>query len=957
MSHENASSHLPLRRLLSATLLILSLTAVLWWTGRPATAELQLATELTAVSLTSIDGPEGFPLVGNTRGDLAGRSSASVGDINGDGLDDFAVGASAADPDGKQSAGVVYVIFGRTDQPTELQLGAMLATDGFRLVGVRTGDLVGDSVGAAGDVNNDGFDDLIVGAPGSDLNDVEEVGAAYIVYGAPAFSPILYTNQLDGTNGVRLNGIVEGDRVGVSVSGAGDLNQDGYDDVIIGAPQAQAGGKAAAGVAYVVFGQPSLPAVFDLATLNGSNGLRLSGNEADAQTGNAVAAAGDFNRDGFDDVAVAAWKSSKGAKAEVGTAYVVFGRPSFGANLVLNKLGAGDGIKIVGVEQGDRAGRALAGAGDANGDDFDDLLVGAPFADGWTGHAYVVYGSTNPPATIDLGNLNGNNGYRIVGASSNDQTGFSVSFLRDIDGNGLDDLLIGADSAGEGSRRFAGEAYAVLSTGSVAASVVVTDLPATGGVRYFGAVGGDQAGQQVSTAGDVNGDGYDDFLVSAPRSGHGEAESVGHTYLIYGGPTTGLPMPVTHPGTPGNNTLNGTGGRDFMMGHRGDDTVRGLGEADVLIGGQGNDILEGGPAADRLDGGRGEDTASYASSASGVTINLLTHVAQGGDAQGDRIRNIENIIGSSGNDTLTGDTGDNLLDGGGGNDSLTGGLGNDVFRISPDAGADTITDFAAGAGSPDVLDFTQRPGIMGPGDLQISQQGGDALVTLPGGDSIKLLRVSSGSLHSDDYRFGGSPVAASDSYTTTLNTVLSVGAPGVLANDDSNSSSPLTAVLVDPPDNGTVNLRANGSFDYTPANGFTGPDSFTYRADNGLPSNLATVSITVTGVPPTARNDRFSTDLDETLVVPAPGVLANDTNPGNAPLKAVLVQPPIAGTLTLRADGSFDYTPELELGTTDQFTYVATNGLTSEEATVTIEVGSTVGPLEFVLYLPAATAD
>ncbi len=956
MSHLNATS-LTLRRPLIGTLLAIALLAGLLLSGQQTRAERQLITDLTPVGLNSIDGATGFPLVGNARGDLAGRSSASVGDINGDGLDDFVIGAGSADPDGNQNAGIAYVIFGRTDQPADIRLGAMLASDGFKLVGVRSGDLVGESVGAAGDVNGDGFKDLILGAPGSDLDETEDVGAAYIVYGAATFSPVLYVNQLNGTNGVRLNGIAEGDLTGVSVSGAGDLNQDGYSDVIVGASGAQAGGKEGAGVAYVVFGSSALPATMDLASLNGNNGLRLSGNETDAQTGNAVAAAGDVNRDGFADVAVAAWKSSKGAKAEVGAAYVVFGRPTFGANLVLNKLDGNNGFKMTGVEQGDRAGRGLAGGGDANGDGFDDLLLGAPFAGSLTGHAYIVYGSANPPTNIDLGALNGSNGYRIVGASTNDQAGFSVSFLQDIDGNGLDDLLIGADSAGEGSRRFAGEAYAILSAAGTPASLTVSSLLADRGLRYFGAVGGDQAGQQVSTAGDINGDGYGDFLVSAPRSGHGEAESVGHSYLIYGGPTLGLPLPVTNAGTPANNTLNGTANRDFMVGHRGDDTISGVGNADVLIGGQGDDLLEGGPEADRQNGGNGQDTASYASSGGAVTINLQSRIAQGGDAQGDHLRNIENVIGSGGNDSLTGDTGDNILDGREGNDTLEGGLGDDTFRILPNAGADTITDFEAGPGTPDLLDFTQRPGIMGPGDIQISQQGTDSLVTLPGGDSIKLLKVLPGSLHTDDYRFGGSPVAVGESYTTTLNIVLSVGAPGVLANDMSNSGATLTAVLVDAPAHGTVTLRSNGSFDYTPTNNFTGGDSFTYRADNGLPSNLATVSITVTGVPPTARNDRFSTELGETLIVPAPGILANDTNPGSAPLKAVLVQEPVAGKLTLMSDGSFEYTPEVEFGTSDQFSYVATNGLTSEEAFVTIEVGSTVGPLDFVLYLPAITAD
>ena len=169
-----------------------------------------------------------------------------------------------------------------------------------------------------------------------------------------------------------------------------------------------------------------------------------------------------------------------------------------------------------------------------------------------------------------------------------------------------------------------------------------------------------------------------------------------------------------------------------------------------------------------------------------------------------------------------------------------------------------------------------------------------------------------------------------------------MNAPGVLGNDSDPDGDPLSAVLGSGPSHGTLTLNANGSFTFTPATDFTGTDSFTYRASDGtLPSNVATVTITVTGVNdvPVAAGDGFSTAEDTVLTVAAPGVLGNDSDPDGDPLTAALVTGPSHGSLTLNANGSFSYTPAADFAGSDSFTYRASDGiLTSNPGTVTISV-------------------
>jgi len=188
------------------------------------------------------------------------------------------------------------------------------------------------------------------------------------------------------------------------------------------------------------------------------------------------------------------------------------------------------------------------------------------------------------------------------------------------------------------------------------------------------------------------------------------------------------------------------------------------------------------------------------------------------------------------------------------------------------------------------------------------------------------------------------PVATAESYEVDEDGTLSVSAAeGVLQNDSDEENDPLTAILGDGPQHGTLALEDDGSFVYAPDADYFGPDQFTYRANDGdLDSNEVTVAITVHGVngAPVAAADSYQVEEDSTLTVTAAqGVLENDTDEENDPLTAILGDGPQHGTLSLDADGSFTYTPEFNYYGTDQFTYKANDGLAdSNEVTVTITV-------------------
>jgi len=260
------------------------------------------------------------------------------------------------------------------------------------------------------------------------------------------------------------------DNSGYSVGGAGDVNGDGFDDVIIGALHADGPGNTRenSGESYLVFGGPSLPATIDLATL-GSAGGKLFGASAGDQSGS-VSGAGDVNGDGFEDLLIGAIGADGpgGTRYNSGASYLVFGGPGLPAGLDLGALGSA-GVTLFGANTDDWTGQSVSGAGDVDGDGFDDILIGATRADG-PGHTRVnsgetslVFGDPSLPATLDLAAL-GDAGVTLFGADAGDWSGQGVSGAGDVNGDGLDDVFVGAHLAGGpgNARTRAGESYLVM---------------------------------------------------------------------------------------------------------------------------------------------------------------------------------------------------------------------------------------------------------------------------------------------------------------------------------------------------------------------------------------------------------------------------------------------------------------------------------------------------------------
>jgi len=405
-------------------------------------------------------------------------------------------------------------------------LTSLNGSNGFRVDGITNRSRTGDAVANAGDINGDGIDDLIIGA--------YEINASYVVFGkTTGFGSTFSLSNLNGSNGFKLTGVKGYDYAGYSVSGAGDINGDGIDDLIIGAYGTDHNGSYS-GSSYVVFGSTTgFAAEIALSSLNGTNGFRIDGTATYDRAGKAVSGAGDINGDGIDDLIIGA--STTGDDA--GSAYVLFGNTEgFGATLNLSTLDGSTGFRVDAASSNDYFGWSVSGAGDVNNDGIDDIIIGALEA-GTTGFGYVVFGSTDGfAANFNASSLDGSNGFRLDGVAARDNTGFRVSAGGDINGDGIDDVLISARKANNGGYN-SGSTYVVFGRSTAFdATLALSSLDGSNGFRLDGVKGQDYSGWELSGAGDINGDGFADLVIGAQNTSiniYGEY-GTGISYVVFG---------------------------------------------------------------------------------------------------------------------------------------------------------------------------------------------------------------------------------------------------------------------------------------------------------------------------------------------------------------------------------------------------------------------------------------
>jgi hypothetical protein len=505
--------------------------------------------------LSDLNSPTGLVINGAAQTEQIGWSAKFVGGLNGDGVTDIAIGAPTANPGGLPKAGKVYVIFGQhgSGRETPINLANFSVGMGFVLSGLAAGDGLGWSVSGAGDLNGDRVDDLLVGAPFAGAGGKADAGQAYVIFGQRGRTrgpDSLNFSTLNGRTGFVIKGQHAGDRLGYSVSTAGDINADGVSDILVGAPMSRSSHGRKSGQSYLIFGQRGgFNAVFDWTRLNAATGVALIGGAAGDQSGFSVAQAGDLNGDGVSDVIIGAPSSSaKGMNS--GRSYVVFGkRNGLGDRIDLSLLDGRNGFVINGVFAKGRSGYSVSGAGDVNGDRIADVIIGAPFANPnglYSGQSYVVLGKRGGySSTLDLGSLNGKNGWSINGVTG--RSGFSVAGIGDVNGDRLGDVIVGAPFTANGGRNSPGQGYVVWGrTAKKTTSVVpMAQLDPQTGLKLNSSLPEESVGYSVAGMGDFNGDRLMDFLIAAPLANPNGLIHAGQVYVVFGQPSESILSPNT----------------------------------------------------------------------------------------------------------------------------------------------------------------------------------------------------------------------------------------------------------------------------------------------------------------------------------------------------------------------------------------------------------------------------
>jgi len=495
-----------------------------------------------------------FTVIGEYDGAYNGGSIA-VGDVNGDGLDDLVYGVPLASPNNLAGAGEVHIFFAeRTRKGLAVQkIKSVSSLPDVIIGGESPGHRLGTAV-AVGDLNGDGINDVIMGGGGYTVTGRSTCGGVFVVFGRRTW-PAFYNLQAQRAD-VQVIGAHHTDHLGghkthtpATYTGqsvaAGDINGDGIDDLICGAPDAtftlNQVERVHAGAVYVLWGRSnwSAPHQRDLTTTAAD--LTIYSRQTKARLGGCVRT-GDFNGDRLTDLVVGADEEDAPGRAAAGFTHVFWGRRSWpGTVLDLGGTGKAD-VTIMGERQWDQTGYSFD-LGDFNNDQIDDLIVG-----GWrydaiqstrqnSGRVHVFYGKKGrtPNEVIDLGSTLGD--LNFLGAGSENWLGYRVA-AGDVDGDGIDDMVMSAPGAASSMRTRAGITY-VFRGGQFRPPFYTIDLQFIGvDWRLSGPAAEIGLGQSLGL-GDINGDRVADVVQGGDLTNFGGTptfRAVGRVVATYGGP-------------------------------------------------------------------------------------------------------------------------------------------------------------------------------------------------------------------------------------------------------------------------------------------------------------------------------------------------------------------------------------------------------------------------------------